>query len=134
MFSDRDPNVWNLPGVDTGMGGAVSLVPEVQKQNTTVNLGAGASVNFDFNIDFDPIVDLMVFADQIIDVVIFLRASPAATFRQLDGVIFASGIANTLKYLVKAQRLPGSQLRLQLQNNGVTPTTVMEAQAHVRSN
>jgi len=29
MFSDRDPNVWNLPGVDTGMGGAVSLVPEV---------------------------------------------------------------------------------------------------------
>jgi hypothetical protein len=132
MQPDRDPSVFNYSPALAGSGTS-TLVPEVQKQQTTVNLAAAASIDFDFNVDTDPIFDMFVFADQILDVLIFLRQGASDTFRQLDAAIYASGVANVLKQLLTGVRFAGSQVRVRLINNSGVATTVLSAQVHARS-
>jgi hypothetical protein len=127
---DSDPSEYNIPG-DVSPYAPATLVPQVTHQETTANLAAGASINFDFNIDFNPFFDMFVFADQILDVTIFVRQSSSDTFRQLGAAL--STVASVMTQILTAVRMPGSQLRVTLTNNTVTATTVLSAQVHSRS-
>jgi hypothetical protein len=132
MQSDRDPSVFTYSAALAGSS-TTTIVPEVQKQQSTANLGIAATINFDFNTDTDPVFDLFVFADQALTVNVFIRQDATDTFRLLNNAPFAIGIANVLGALLSAQRFPGSQVRVQLQNLSGVATTVLSAQVHARS-
>lgn len=132
MQSDRDPNVFIYsPGVASA--GTTTTVPQVSVQQTTVNLANGASIDFDFTTDTGPLFDLFVFADQVLDVHIFLRQGAADTYRKLDNATYAQGVANVMKQLIRGLRLAGSNVRIRLVNNSGAATTVVSAQVHARS-
>jgi hypothetical protein len=128
---DYDPSEYNLPP-DTSPAQAPSvIVPQVTHQETTANLAAGAAINFDFNVDYNPIFDMFVFATQILDVTIFVRQSTTDTYRQLG--VALSGTANALIQILNNVRYPGSQVRITLTNNTGVATTALSAQVHSRS-
>lgn len=132
MPSDKHPGAYDFrPG--TGGASTSTVIPSVQNQQTTANLGIGATINFDFTIDTGPILDMFVYADQPLDIVIFLRESASDTYQQLDNAIQASGQKNVMKQVLRALRLAASQIRVQLQNNSGVATTVVSAQVHARS-
>jgi hypothetical protein len=127
---DQDPSEYNIPA-DVSPYAPATLVPQVTHQETTANLAAGASINFDFNIDYNPIFDMFVFCDIVLDVTLFVRQSASDTFRQLGGAI--SGVAATLTQILAGLRLPGSQARVTLTNNTGGASTTVSAQVHSRS-
>ncbi len=77
--------------------------------------------------------DLFIYADQVIQVAVFIRSDPTQTYQQLDAAIYGAGVAGKLTYVIKGQRFPGSQIRIQLQNNSGVATLVLMAEAHFRS-
>jgi hypothetical protein len=128
----RDKNGYCIPRRP-----AVPAVPEVaRKESIGVQLADAGTMNFDFNIDTHPIIDMFVRTDRALEAVVFVRASPADTFAQLGGVfgpIPAAELHPAASYLINSLRLPGSQARIQLQNNTGAPTTVLVVQVHARS-
>jgi hypothetical protein len=126
-----DPSVFNNPPGTSAS--TQTAIPQFTAQQTTANLAAGATINFDFNTDTSPIFDVYVFADQPIQVIFFVRQSSTDTYRQLDAGVFGTSLANQLNQVVRALRLAGSQVRVQLKNNTGSATTVLSAQAHSRS-
>jgi hypothetical protein len=127
---ETDPSAYNV-SPDASVPN-VLIIPQVQHQETLVNLAAGASIDFFFQLDFGPILDTFVFADQVITQRVFVRQSTLDTYRQLGGD--NAGTANTLVQLSNGARLPGSQLRLRFINLSGAGTTAISIQAHVRSN
>ena len=132
---NRDPSLYQaLPSTAAG----APIVPQVAKQTTTVNLGIGASIDFDFASDSAPIFDLLVFADQIITVVIFIQQAAGLAFRQW-GNTYVMPAASTLWAPFSPGppgggiRIPGTTVRIELQNNSGVATTVLEAEVQQRS-
>lgn len=130
---DRDPGEWNVPPAAGGGIPVVAIVPQMQKQGTLANLGIAGTFDMDFNIDYTPILDVMLFADRAIDIELWLRQSDADTFRRLDDAVFASGTANILRQPIRGLRVAASMLRVRFVNNSGVATTILSAQAHVRS-
>jgi len=130
--SDRNANVFNYAPAVAGSA-TTTVVPQVQSQQTTANLAAGAAITFDFVIDTNPIFDLFVFADQVLTINVYIRQSGSDTFRLLNNAQYAAGIANVLGDLIAGQRFPGSQVRIELKNNSGVGTTILSAQVHSRS-
>ena len=132
--TDRDPGFWEIP---TAAAPQTVAIPQVNKQTYSTNLGAGAVVDFDFSIDTGPIFDMFLFADQVLQVFIYIRTGPTDTFRLLNSDVaaglFASGVAGALKQIMNGQRFPGSQVRVEVQNNSGTPTTALDLEITARS-
>lgn len=97
------------------------------------NLANGQAIAFEFNIDTSPIFDAFVFADQAITLNVYLRQSPADTYRLLNNTAFATGTANVLKQLMTGTRLAGSQAKIEFANGSGVDTTAFSAQVHSRS-
>jgi hypothetical protein len=129
--ADTDPSGYNIPGISASIG----VVPVSSNPTTNlsiVNLIAGGATVMDFNIDGNPILDVIVFADQIITVNVYVRTSPTDTFRLLDNAAQGVGVANQMKQPVRGLRVGGSQARVEFVNNSGVPTTVFVAEATFR--
>jgi hypothetical protein len=129
---DSDPSEFNLPQT---AGASIVATPQVSHQETTANLADGASLDFDFNIDSNPLFDMFVFADQALVVRVFVRQGAADTYRQLgaDYNIAANVLTQPFGTSLQALRVPGSQTRVRLLNASGAATTVLSAQVHSRS-
>ena len=129
-----DPSNYTVPS--DAAGSTVTSLPQVSHQETTANLANGASIDFDFNIDYNPLFDMFVFADQALIVRVFIRQGAADTYRQLgaDYLVPINTMQDVLRNLDGSPlRVPGSQVRVRLLNSSGVATTVLTAQVHSRS-
>lgn len=131
MVSDTDPSGYNIPGASAVLG-TITITPSATSFVSTTNILAAGTTPVDFNIDSTPILDVMLFADQVIDVNVYLRASDTDTFRLLDGTVQGVGVANVMKQPVRGLRLAGAQARVEFVNNSGVATTVFSALATFR--
>lgn len=112
-------------------GTSTTAIPQVTNQETLANLANGASIDFDFNIGFNPVFDMFVFADAALIVRVFVRQSVTDTYRQLGGDYGVA--ASTMTHVLNGLRLPGAQARIRLLNSSGGATTALSAQVHSRS-
>lgn len=110
----------------------VQAIPELVTGESTTNLANNASTDFDFNIDYTPIFDMFVYADQALTVRVFVRQDSTDTFRQLGADIPANAAA-ALGNPLSGLRVPGSMARIRLINLSGVTTTALSAQVHTRS-
>lgn len=132
MPGDYDYGDYNIPPVLSGSS-TVVVIPQSSKQATTANLANLASIDFDFNIEFNPLFDMMIACDVALIVRVFCRQGAADTFRQLgaDYIIPAGLVAQTQPFV--ALRVPGDQARVRVLNNSGGPSATLSAQVHARS-
>lgn len=133
MSDLRDPSGFNIILAATP---PTAVVPAVSKLSSTVNLGAGASIDFEFQIDSVPLLDMMLSADQNLTVQTFVRIDQTDTFRQIDNDIpYVTSAAYTriLGTNADGARFPGTLLRVRVTNPGAVATTRFGAEVTARS-
>lgn len=115
-------------------GSSVPVTPQVTHQETTANLANGASIDFDFNIDANPLFDMFVASNVDLIVRVFVRQSAADIYRQL-GVDYLTVALSPIQPVspFTALRVPGSQARIRLLNSSGAASTTLSAQVHSRS-
>lgn len=131
MVSDSDPSGYNITGPSAVLG-TITVAPAVSSNIVNTLLAIGGTVSVDFNIEAQPILDVMLFADQVVDVNVYLRASDTDTFRLLDNAAQGVGVANVLKQPIRGLRLAGAQARVEFANNSGVALTVFSALATLR--
>ena len=133
-----NPSKYSLvPGSGAG---STPAIPQVQTQRSTTNLGVGGAVDFDFSSDTNPLFDGFVFADQILTVVIFIREASTGTFRQW-GAVYTMPTASAIWAPFSAppgspavaSRIPGTNVRIEVQNNSGVATTTLAVQFRASS-
>ena len=130
---DTSPGQWNIRPQGGGGPVTIFIVPQMQKIITRANLGVAGTFDMEFNIDYLPLLDVMLFADQAIDIELYLRSEASDAYRRLDNAVFASGTASVLRQPIRGLRLAGSMLRVRFVNNSGVATTDLLAQATIRS-
>lgn len=120
---------YNAPGVASAT--TIVAIPQVTHQETTANLADGASIDFDFNIDSNPVFDMFLRADQNLIVRVFVRLSSSDTYTQLGGDYLY--VQPNLMNVLSALRVPGSMARIRILNSSGAATTVLAGQVHSRS-
>ena len=125
----------NIPG-EINIGGAVgtsptTVIPQFQRQQSTTNLADGASVDFDFSVDTQPVFDAWVFSNVALLVQIFARISDSDTYRQIGGDIPVAASVGT--QALQGRRVPGRQVRVRVLNSSGGASTTLEAQVTARS-
>lgn len=128
----NDPGFYNVPA-GAAAGTSTSVTPQVTHQETTANLGAGASIDFDFNIDSNPLFDLWIRTDQALTVRVFVRQGQSDVYAQLGNDYLVPANHPNAGQVLTALRVPGSQARIRLLNLGGAPTANLSAQVHSRS-
>lgn len=131
MANEFDASEYSAPGTVATTDSVLALPNLSGPQQTTTNLAAGASVDFDFNMDYNPILDMFVFCDIALIVRVFVRQSSSDTYRQLGAD--SNVVAATMTNVLAALRVPGSQARVRILNNTAGASATLSAQVHARS-
>lgn len=130
MSNENDASEYSAPGVSS-IDSVLALPNLSGPQQTTANLANGASIDFDFNLDYNPILDMFLFCDVALIVRVFVRQSSLDTYRQLGAD--SAYVAGTLTNILAALRVPGSQGRVRILNNSGGASATLSAQIHARS-
>lgn len=126
-----DPSYYEIP--DAQASASQVIIPQRSVQATTLNLAGGAQIDFEFNIDVSPIFDMFVRSDQVLIVRVFVRASTSDSYAQLGNDYNIAALHPSAAQPLTGIRLPGSQVRIRLRNDGVAATANLSAQIHARS-
>jgi len=133
MSDRRDPSGFEVVLTATP---PTAVVPAVSKISSTVNLAAGASIDFEMQIDSVPFLDMMLSSDVDLTVQTFVRIDQDDTFRQVDNdtpYVASTSYTRILGTNADGHRMPGTLLRVRITNPGAVATTRMLAQLIARS-